>query len=436
LPAAFALLDAERPRTGSIAGLLPRADPAFVALEQGALAEAPTLEAAIARIDQARAGLSRAGAERLPAINGSASGTGQRISSGQVGNLPPGVPIDRYRTQFGAEVGASWDPDLFGRLRASERAAAARLDAASADAAAVRVSLQADIAQAVIDARALAAREAVVRSDIADAELLVSVTRTRSRAGIVPGFDLVRAQALEAEARSQLAPIAGEQAQVLGRLVSLTARPAQEVRALFSSPAASPAKNAEPPLGIPSLLLRARPDVAAGERRLAAADQEIAAAAAQRYPRLTITSTLGLLSLGLGNLLSADSVAGSLSAGLTGPLLDFGRVAALIGQRQGEAREAFANYRRLLFSALGETEAALGGIAAADTRVAALRRQVVSDRDAVGLARERYRLGLDTFLTVIDAQRSANRSRSLLVEAEADTARSRVALYRAVGGEL
>jgi outer membrane protein TolC len=65
-----------------------------------------------------------------------------------------------------------------------------------------------------------------------------------------------------------------------------------------------------------------------------------------------------------------------------------------------------------------------------------MRRQVASDRDAVGLARERYRLGLDTFLTVIDAQRSANRSRSLLVEAEADTARSRVALYRAVGGEL
>ena len=435
MPAAFALLDAERPRIGNIAGLLPRADPAFVGLEQRALSDAPTLEAAIARIDQARAGLNRAGAERLPAIDGSASATGQRVSNGQAGSLPPGLAIDRYRTQFGAEVGASWDPDLFGRLRASQRAAAARLDAAGADAAAVRVSLQADIGRAVIDARALAAREAVLRGDIADAELLVSVTRTRSRAGIVAGFDLVRAQALEAEARSQLAPIAGEQAEVLGRLVSLTGRPAQEIQALLASPPAGLVGRDEPSLGVPSLLLRGRPDVAAGERRLAAADQEIAAAAAERYPRLTITSALGLLSLGLGNLVSGDSVTGSLGAGLVGPLLDFGRVAATISQRRGEAREAFAEYRRSVFNALGETEAALGRIDASDARVVALRSQVFRDRDAVGLARERYRLGLDTFLTVIDAQRSANRSRSLLVEAEAETARSRVALYGAVGGE-
>lgn len=436
LPAAFALLDRERPAVGAIAGLLPRGDRGFTELERRALADAPTLAAAVARIDAARAGLRGARAERLPNVNASGSVVRRRFNPGANfgGGLPEGVVINPNQTNINAGIDASFDADLFGRLRASQRAAAARLDAAGADAAGVRLSLSGDIARAVVDVRTLDAREAVVARDIASATDLVAVTRIRARAGIAPEFDLVRAQSLEAEARGRIEPIRSERAGAIGRLVTLTGVPAYEVLALLAVPAGPPL-SALPALGVPSTLLRARPDVAAAERRLAAADQEIAAAAAERYPRLSITAALGLFSLGLGGLFDEDAIIGSVGAGLAGPLLDFGRVGARIDARQAEAREAFANYRDALFTALGDTEAALGQVAAADRRAIVLERQAALDRDAAGLARERYRRGLDTFLTVIDAERTANNSNTLAIDARGETSRARIALYRAVGGE-
>lgn len=435
LPSGFALLDQARVGSGSLADLLPRNDPAYAALERRALASAPTLEAAIARIDAARAGVRAAGAEQLPNVGASGTVARERINQQQFGGaLPPGIAIDPNRTTYNVALNASWDVDLFGRLRASRRAAAARLDAATADAAGVRLALRADIARAVIDARALDAREAVARRDVASATELVAVTRIRAGAGIAPGFDLVRAQSLQANAEAALEPIVTQRATIIGRLVTLTALPGQEVQAALLQPAGT-ALGTTPTLAVPSILLRARPDVAAAERRLAAADQEIAAAAAERYPRLSITAALGLFTLGLGSLFDDASLTGSVGAGLAGPLLDFGRVGARIDQRQAAAREAFADYRRTLFTALGEVETALGTIAAADRRAVALEQQAAIDSDATALARERYRRGLDTFLTVIDAERTAFSSRANAIEGRGDSARARVTLYRSAGGE-
>lgn len=434
LPPAFALLDRERAATGGIADLLPAADSAYTTLIGVALASAPTLDEAVARIDAARAGARAARAEQLPLVSASGTVTRERLNQQQFGALPPGIVIDANRTTYNVGLDASWDVDLFGRLHASRRAALARLDAATADAAGVRLSLRTDIAGAVIDARALDAREAVARADIASAAALVAVTRVRAGAGIVPEFDLVRARSLEADARARLEPILSQRASVVGRLVTLTGLPALQVTAALTAPP-GPALAAAPALSIPSVLLRARPDVAAAERRLAAADQEIASAAAERYPRLSITAALGLFTLGLGGLFDDRSLTGSVAAGLAGPLLDFGRVGARIDQRQAEAREAFAAYRRALFTALGDTEAALGALSATDRRAIELERQAAVDLDAAALARERYRRGLDTFLTVIDAERTAFASRANAIEARADASRARVTLYRAAGGE-
>ncbi len=434
LPDAFALLDRERANDGAVSDLLPHGDPAFAALHARALADAPTLAAAVARIDIARAGLRASRAARLPALDASGAIARQRVNPAQFGGaIPAGAPVEPNRTTFDLGLSASWDADLFGRLRASERAAAARIGAAGADAAAVRLSLTADIAATVIDARTLAAQAEVVRADIASAADLVQITQVRSRAGLVPGFDLVRAQSLEADARARLEPIRSEQAAALGRLVTLTAIPATEIQAAMELPPAPPMR-ALPALAVPSVLLRGRPDIIAAERRLLAADAEIAAAAAERFPRLSITATLGLFALALGDVFDEASLIGSVGAGLAGPLLDFGRVGARIDQRQAEAREAFALYRGAVFTALGETEAGLGAINAADARLALLERQALLDQDATALARERYRRGLDTFLTVLDAERSANSSRNAAIEAAGQTSRARIELYRAIGG--
>jgi outer membrane protein TolC len=187
-------------------------------------------------------------------------------------------------------------------------------------------------------------------------------------------------------------------------------------------------------LEAPSQVLRARPDVRSAEARLAAADAELAAAAAERYPRLTLSGALGIVALGLGGVFDEDALVGSLGGSVAGPLLDFGRIAARIDGAEAGAAEAFANYRGAVFRALGESEAALGAIRAGDERVRLLAEQANFDSDGVGLARERYRRGLDTFLTVIDAERSANASRSALVAARGEAQRARIALYRALGG--
>lgn len=432
LPPAFAALNDGARAAGTLAGLLPARDPAFVLLERAALANGPTLAAALARIDAGRAAVRGARAERLPELTGSGTATRERFNPQQFG--APTGSISPERTTYRLNLDASWDPDLFGRLRASARAAAARLDAATADAAGVRLALRTDIARAVTDARAVDARMAIARADLARAEELVRLTRARTGAGVAPGFDLVRAEALAAEAASRLEPLAVERATLIGALVTLTGVPAQQVLEALETSAATVAP-ASPPAMLPSTLIRSRPDIVAAERRLAAADAEIAAAAAERWPRLSITAALGLFALGPGALFDDDALTGSLGAGLAGPLLDFGRVGARIDARRADARAAFADYRRALFTALGETEAALSALAAADRRVARLAAQAALDTDAAGLARARYQRGLDDFLTVLDAERSAFATRAALAEAEADTARRRIALYAAVGGE-
>ena len=437
IPDRFALVASEVDASVDTAALLPFEDPAFGQLLNRALNSAPDLQVALARIDAARAGARSAGAQRLPNVTAGGSATRERTSAATFGGLPANIPFDTDRSIYTASIDASWDLDIFGRLRASERAALARLDAARADAAAVRIALAADIARAVIAYRVAEDRLAVIERDLSEAQDLVQLTAIRSRAGIVPGFDLVRAQSLEADAIARRGPVEIDRVTALTTLATLTAQPVPAVSAaLEEAPpegGAYSVGNAVPDLAVPSIILRQRPDVVAAENRLAAADAEIASAAAAQFPSFSISGVIGLIALAFGDLFTDDAVIGSVGASVAGPLLDFGRTAAQIDQREAEAAEAFANYRRQVFIALGDVERSLGSIAAADSRAEALRQQLIYDNDNVGLASIRYRRGLTDFLTVIDAQRAANATRSTEILARADRALQRVALFRAIG---
>ncbi|WP_082737498.1 MULTISPECIES: efflux transporter outer membrane subunit [unclassified Blastomonas] len=436
LPESFAL-QGPRPdttTTTALSSLLPVTDPGFVALRDQALAQAPDLAVAAARVDAARAGLRGARAARLPDVSASGGASRERISAAQFGALPPNIQIQQYQSSFNAAVDASWDLDLFGRLRASQRASAARLDAATADAAAVRLALVTDIAAAVTDFREIEQRRLVIGDDRDSAQQLARLTTERVRAGLAPASDAVRARSLEEQAAARLDAIDGERAEVIGRLVTLTGLPADAVLSKLAQPVPTEDAAAQPVAAIATAALRSRPDVVAAERRLAVADAEIAAAAAERFPSFSLTAGLGLISLALGDLLTQDAIIGSLGGAISGPLLDFGRVGARIDQREAEGREAFANYRKTLFTALGETEAALGGLDAARRNAQGLLRQSELDRAAAEIARERYRLGLSTFLTVLEAERVRLASAEAAVSALASARRQGIALYRAAGG--
>lgn len=433
LPESF-LYQAGVSEGAALADLLPQNDRAFAALSAAAIEQSPTLIEALARIDLARAGADKAGAERLPSIGLGGSAQASRTNPDQFGsNLPPGAGFDTTRAQYGANVSASWDPDIFGRLRAQERAARMRVDAADSDAAAVRLALTAEIAAAVLDLRTLAARGEAIASDAADARQLARLAGVREEAGIAPGFDRVRAETSLAASTSRLEGLASERARLIGRLVTLTAQPASAVEQSLSS--SEPSWEVPPaPATLPSALLANRPDIRAASARLAASDHELAATAARRFPRFDLSATVGLLAFGIGGLFDADSIVGSLAGAIAGPLLDFGRIAAEIDGSAAEKRAAFQRYRGAVYQALGDAETAYALIAAADREAEAARDEAALSTRQSRLAESRYRAGLSDFLTVLEARRGADGSRERAAAALGRARRARVLLWQAVGG--
>lgn len=421
--------------SSALAALMPAGDPAYRTLSTAALADAPSLAEALARIDSARAGARRAGAERLPNITGNTDVTRNRINTAQFGPAGQQGLIPAEQTSYGANIMASWDPDIFGQLKAQERAALARIDAASAQAQGVRLGLLAEIAASVTDWRVLDARAAAITADADAAQALASLAKAREDAGIAPGFDRVRAEATATSSQVRLAALDSERARLIGRLVTLTGQDAASVRAALAT--AAPALTPAPaPAALPSELLANRPDVAAAAANLAASDADLAAAARARFPRITLSGVIGLLAFSPGDFLDDDSIIGTLAAGIAGPLLDFGRVGAGIDLAAADKRAAFAAYRGAVFQALGDAEAAYGVVAAADTEG----QLSVAERDqlnrAASLADTRYRAGLASFLEVLEARRAADASGERAAAALGRAARARIVLWQALGGQV
>ena len=433
LPQAF-VFQPEGEVRQNLDALLPRDDPAFRVLAGAALEAGPSLAEALARVDAARAGARRAGAERMPAIGVDANVTGNRINPGQFGSDNPfAQQIDTEQVSYGTNLSASWDADIFGRLRAQERAALARIDAANAAAAAVRIALLGEIAASVTDWRVLDARAEAIDSDVSAASQLADLARVREEAGIAPGFDRVRADAQASAARSRLAALQSERARLIGRLVTLTGLSGAEDSAALAHD--GPAPEPQPaPASLPSDLLTNRPDVLAAAAELAATDADLAAAARARFPRLTLSAVLGLLAFNPGDLFDTNSLVGTLAAGVAAPLVDFGRVEAGIDSAAAGKRAAFQAYRGAVYQALGDAEAAYDLIAAADEEA----RLAGDERDqlqrAARLAGDRYRAGLASFLEVLDARRAADASGERAAAALGRAERARIVLWQALGG--
>lgn len=434
LPEAYAFV-ADAQSAASLDTLLPNEDAAFVALSKAALEQSPTLLEAMARVEAARAGARRAGAERLPNFGFDANVTENRINPNQFGSDNPfAQAIDTTQVSYGANITARWDADLFGQLRAQERAAVARIDAASASASAVRLALLSEIAATVVDWRALDARTKAIESDVAAATRLAALAQSREDAGIAPGFDRVRAQSQASASRSRLAALKNERARLLGRLVALTSLNGAEVLTALST-LSTASEFVGAPASLPSELLANRPDVLAAAAELAASDAELAATARSRFPRLTLSGVIGLLSFSPSNFFDEDSLVRTLAAGVAAPLLDFGRIEAEIDSAAANKRIAFQAYRGAVFQALGDAEAAYGLVAASDEQAALAAQERDELERAASLADDRYRAGLASFLEVLEARRAADTSGERAAVAIGAAQRARIVLWQALGGD-
>jgi NodT family efflux transporter outer membrane factor (OMF) lipoprotein len=391
----------------------------------------------------ARAGLRATEAERLPVVNGSASVTYNRTASEQIGIQFPeggagggqGPQIETDRILYRTGLEGSWDADLFGRLAADQRAAAQRLTAASFDAAATRLALITDVARNYLAARAASTRLAIASGTVASARSTLSVAATRARAGIAPGLDRIRAQSLVAETEALLPPLGAERTARIAALARLTGLAPAEIAPLVEPPLRAPPVEL-PAAGLPSDLLLRRPDIAAALARIAAADEDTAAAIAARYPRLTINATIGLVASALARLFTGDALGITAGPSIAGPIFDGGRSRARIDRSRAVTQEAVANYRATVLRAFSEVETSLAAVAARRAQCATLARQLAAAAEAVEVARIQYRTGLTDFLGVLEAERTFNRVRDQVAAVDGEAADAEVSLFRALGGDF
>lgn len=395
-------------------------DPVLARLVAQAAASATAPAAARARLAQARALYDAAAAAWWPAVDLSAT---VRRAGGDAA-----VP---RRVQAGAAIG--WTPDAFGEAAHAAGARAAEAQAAEADLAAVQVGVAAEVALDYLQWRSAEARLALARAALAAQDQTLRIAGWRAQAGLGSSLDVAQSRAAVERTRAQLAPLQALAATSRHALAVLTGQSSAALQVLAGASAPLPLPPADLALDVPAQVLRQRPDVAAAERRLAAAAEAAAQADAARYPGLRLDATLEWAATRLGALGGAAAArALVLSAGV--PVFDAGRLDA--GHRAALAAYAAeqATYRAQVLAALQSVEDALAGLESARARTAALDAAAAAARDAAGLASQRYAGGVVDFLTVLETQRSLLELQDALAVAQADWVAGHVRLYQALGG--
>lgn len=396
-------------------------DPALDDLAQRVERSNPGLAAAAASYAQARALTTEQRAGLFPGLS-------LDTSAGRSGGR--GDTAERSNRQLG--IGASWAPDLFGRVGSTIGASVAGEQASAADLAAVRLALQGELATQYFSLREADAERAILASTIAGFQRTLQIAQNRYEAGIVSRTDPLQAQT----------QLANAQAELLG-VERLRARLEHAIAVLVGSAPANFSLAAQPqwrpevpevPVDVPSTLLQRRPDIAAAERRVAQANQQVGIAQSGYYPSLRLSGAAGLGAGSASDLFSASALVWSLGASLAQTLFDAGATDARVERSRAALDQAGANYRAVVLRAFREVEDQL--VAA---RVLAqqqqLRQQASQAADRVEQqVLNRYQAGQVGFTEVAAAQASAGNARRALLQVQADRQTAAVALIQALGG--
>lgn len=402
-------------------------DPVLNDLEIRAEAASPTLAAALARYDQARAVARVEASDLIPTVGVGADASRQRMS----GNRFMGDGVAPTYNDYSVGATLDYELDLWGRIRNSVRAARADAQASEADLAAARLSLQAAVADAYARLRGLDAQADLLHRTVEAFGRAYQLTKTRHDGGIGSGIDVNRAKTTLSNAKARISAVANDRAATEHELAALVGT----VASTFSIPAQVQALAApQVPTGAPSALLQRRPDVAAAERRMFATNARIGVARAAYFPSVTLGLSGGWEATH-GQLLSTPNSfwgLGPLAAALT--IFDGGRRRAQVKLSRAEYDEQTASYRDTVLGAFRQVE---DGIAA----LRYLSVQLVDQRDAAqaaqrtsDLAFTRYRDGASDYLEVVTAQTDALDAQSALLNAEIARMRASISLVRALGG--
>jgi len=408
------------------------ADSALDTLESQALAANQDLRAAAARVEQARAAAGLARSNYWPQLAVDPSVASERTST-TTDNIFPHDLGTTYR----APLVASWELDLFGRVRRLNESARADADASAAAFESVRLALTTDVAANYFSLRALDREVAIVRDTLALRQHTLDLVDSRVKIGTAGELDSVRAQAELANTEVDAAALANRRAAVVDALAVLVGTPAPAFE-LPAEPERAPAPYLQqPPLipaGLPAALLERRPDIAAAERTLAAANARIGVARAAFFPAISLTGSAGYASGDIDRLFQADSRIWSIGPSLYLPIFQGGRNRANLERSRAAFDESVANYRSRVLIAFREVQDALTATRILAQESAAQDRALVAARRASALAQIRYDAGYVSYLEVIDAQRTDLAAQRAAAQLAALRLNTSVALIKALGG--
>jgi NodT family efflux transporter outer membrane factor (OMF) lipoprotein len=376
-------------------------DPVLNDLQHRLVIGNENLKAAIAQVAGARAALEASRSALFPTLSVGVSGTRSKSPDGNVTN----GSINRGPTNsVQASLNASWEPDLWGRLRLASEGANASLQASADDLAAARLSTQATLAQTYFSLRTAEAQEALYDRSVKSYQRFLDLTQARYQSGVAARSDVLQAQTQLRSAEAQLLETRSTRGQLEHAIAVLLGLPPSALD--LAKNAALPKPPAVPEM-LPSQLLERRPDIAAAQRRVAAAYSQIGVADAAYFPSLTLTASGGYRNSTLTDLLSAPNLFWSLGPSLAQAIFDGGQRKLASAQARTSAEVATSTYRQTVLTALQEVEDNL--ILTDHLREEARLQQEALDaaQRNLELVTDQYRAGTVSFLDVTTAQNSA-----------------------------
>ena len=410
-------------------------DPALDALIGQALTENNALQSAAANLRAVRATLNETRGGRLPRLTAGASATYSRQSAG---SIPPGggAPLgaqDEVET-YDAGLDVSYEIDLWGRVAAAIRAARADADATEAALDIVRVSVVAETARAYADACSANAQIAVAERTIELQSSTVDLTRRLLEAGSGNGLDTARARSALETSRAALPPLRAQRDGALFRLATLTGRTPAEASNAARGCVRPPQLSQPIPVGDGAALLARRPDVRQAERRLAAAAARVNVAVANLYPTISLGASAGATALDIADLGEEDNFRFSLGPLISWSFTNPGVSRARVERADALTQAALADFDQTVLTALQETETALANYANELDRRSALQAARDEAATAARLSRLRLEAGADSFLSVLDAERTLASADAQLAASDALVTTYQIALFKALAG--
>lgn len=396
-------------------------DPVLSTLVAQSMATNTSVRSAQAALRQARAQADVQAAGLMPRVGASASVQRSRANN-STGNS--------FQTGFDA----SWEPDVFGRLRSGVNASEADARAAEASLADVQVSLVAEVAVNYIELRGLQQRLAIAHSNLASQQETLQITRWRLQAGLTTSLVSEQARAAVEQTAAQIPALEASLAQSRYSLSVLTGQVPGALDATLAASAPVPQPTAGLALTIPADALRQRPDVRMAEQRITAALARVSQADAARYPSFSLSGSLGLRALTLGALSGGGAVTSALLGSVSIPLLDGGAARAQVRVQEAALEQARVAYEATVLTALQDVENALVALQGDRERLARLSAATEAASNAALLAQQRYSSGLIDFQAVLETQRTLLSTQDSVATTTASVAADHVRLYKALGG--